>query len=107
MTRIGKKTDEYKSVFGNARRGSDSVKGVADWSSADSKTLLDLIAAVTGRGGAVRFGYTRDGGAYSLGLYYGTESTTEYCRPGEDLGAFLSKWAEFYRDLDPISKTGA
>ena len=45
-------------------------------------------------GGAIRFGYTRDGGAYAVGLYYGGETCTEYIRPGEDVEQALIESVE-------------
>jgi len=98
-TQKGKKSDQYKSVFGNARKSSESTGQIADWASAAPAKLLDLISTVTSRGGAVRIGYTRDGGAYALGLYYGGEATTEYCRPSESLDEFLDRWIEVYKEL--------
>lgn len=94
-----KNSDEYKSVFGNRRKVDSATAGSADWSSATPKLLLDLVGTVSSRGGAVRFGYTRDGGAYAVGFYYGSESTTEYCRPTESLDDFLVEWVEFYKNL--------
>lgn len=94
-----KKSDQYKSVFGNAKRNTDAVSGSANWSDATSELVISLIDAVTSRGGAVRFGYTRDGGAYALGLYYGGESTSEYCRPSEDVNEFMRRWIEFYKNM--------
>lgn len=90
---------KVKDVFGDIdpmrTRGGD----VADWGSQPADTLLKLITTVTSRGGAVRFGYTRDGGAYSLGVYYGTGHRTFYCRAGEDVSAFLQQWIDFYQAL--------
>lgn len=62
---------------------------VADWGGANAPLVLQAIATLAREGGAVRFGYTRDGGAYAVGLYYGTERVTEYIRPSEDLDAYL------------------
>lgn len=98
-SKVNRKTDEYKSVFGNAERSGEGPGGTADWSGADPATITRLLGTVTSRGGAVRFGYTRDGGAYAVGFYYGVESTTKYCRPSEDLGEFLEYWIEFYENL--------
>lgn len=98
----GKNSDEHKSVFGNRPKDVRNNGGGADWSRTPSELLGRLIDATTSRGGAVRFGYTRDGGAYALGLYYGSESRTEYCRPTEDLDSFLTEWIEFYLAL-PMS----
>lgn len=99
MASKGKSNDQYKSVFGNARRTSEGGTSSADWAIASPGLLVKLIDTVTSRGGAVRFGYTRDGGAYALGLYYGGESTSEYCRPSESLDGFLQKWIDFYSEL--------
>ena len=94
-----KSNDQHKSVFGNARKNVDVSAGSTDWSVANSGLIVKLIDTVSSRGGAVRFGYTRDGGAYAVGLYYGGESTTEYCRPSEELDDFIQKWIDFYLDL--------
>ena len=95
----GKGSDEHKSVFGNRSKGSGDNGARADWSTANPMVVSGLITAVASRGGAVRFGYTRDGGAYAVGFYYGTENVTKYCRPNEDLTAFLNDWADFYLEL--------
>ena len=95
----GKKSDQYKSVFGNRGKSNVSVTGTADWANSAPGLLLKLVGTITSRGGAVRFGYTRDGGAYAVGFYYGDESTTQYCRPNEDLDSFLTEWVEFYENL--------
>lgn len=102
MSKGSKTSDQYKSVFGNARRDAAPSGGNTDWTVANPQLLVKLIDAVTSRGGAVRFGYTRDGGAYALGLYYGGESTSEYCRPSEELDDFIQKWIDFYLSL-PMS----
>lgn len=45
-------------------------------------------------GGAIRLGLTRDGGALAVGIYgLGSEPTTEYIRPTDDIGEF---WRELY-----------
>lgn len=60
-------------------------KQLCDWVSADPQLVLDLIGKMAKLGGAIRFGYTRDGGAYSVGFYLGDDRRTEYIRPSEDL----------------------
>jgi hypothetical protein len=52
-----------------------------DWGSEDPGRLLRLIEMVTGRGGAIRFGYSRDGHAGSIGIYYGEARDTLWIRP--------------------------
>ena len=61
----------------------------ADWAAADPHMLLYAIAAIAARGGALRLGYTRDGGAYAIGIYGDGEPYTEYVRPSEDLNGAL------------------
>lgn len=61
----------------------------ADWSSQDGQKIIELVAAIASCGGALRFGYTRDGGAYAIGIYGDGEPYTEYLRPGEDIEALL------------------
>lgn len=61
---------------------------------ADPLLLQALIAAVTEQGGAVRFGYSRDGGAYSIGILGDGDPYTEWVRPNEDLDGALREMAE-------------
>jgi len=65
--------------------------GRADWATVDMAQIQETIAKVSATGGAVRFGYTADGGAYAIGVYGdGPTPYTEYVRPGEDIDAFLA-----------------
>lgn len=61
----------------------------ADWSAQDAGVLRDIISNVTSDDGAVRFGYSRDGGAYSVGIYGDGKPFTEYCGVSEDVAAWL------------------
>lgn len=78
----------------------DGNAETADWASVAPDTILDLISAITAAHGAVRFGYSRDGGAYSLGIYLDDESETLYFKPYEDVTAKLRELTERVRDLD-------
>jgi hypothetical protein len=51
--------------------------------------LLQLALGATLVGGAVRIGFTRDGGALALGMYMGEDYATEYIRPSEDLSMIV------------------
>lgn len=99
MKERSKKSDEYKNIFGVGNRRSDGPSTIADWTTANAGKIVDLISAASVRGGAVRFGYTRDGGAYALGLYYSDSYATKYCRPSENIDDFLDEWAEFFRNI--------
>ena len=70
--------------------------GVADWHNADAALVLQLVCVVAVEGGAVRFGYTRDGGAYSIGLYLGTDSKTYYCNDAEGINEQLKELIEYF-----------
>lgn len=71
------------------RRRSRGTRVPADWASADPQLVLNLIAAVASAGGAVRFGYTRQGDAYSVGYLGDGDPYTEFVRPTDDLAAYL------------------
>lgn len=70
--------------------------GVADWRNANPDTALRLVCAVASQGGAVRYGYTRDGGAYSIGIYMGEDSKTYYCNEAEGINEQLTELAEYF-----------
>jgi hypothetical protein len=63
--------------------------GIADWTSADPEALRNAITAAAFVGGAVRFGYSRDGGAYAIGIYGDGEPYTEFVKPIEDIDITL------------------
>jgi len=77
-----------------SRREARHRDSIADWSSADAKRVLRAISAVTRVGAAIRFGYTKDGGVYAVGVVGDGEPYTEYVRPDEDLDIFLDGLAE-------------
>lgn len=73
-----------------ARRRKNRGSGVkADWHGVPSDLLQAVIGAVSGAGGAIRFGYTRDGGAYAVGFLGDGDPYTEYLRPSDDISAYL------------------
>lgn len=86
-----KKSKETKKPQERRRSRQDDTK--ADWSSADPGLLRDVITAVTRTGGALRFGYSQDGGAYSMGVYGDGEPFTEYL-PG---GSSVDGWLEGFK----------
>ncbi len=51
--------------------------------------VADLIIAVVRQGGAVRFGATRDGGAWCVAVYLGGDVSTGYSGADEDFEGFL------------------
>lgn len=83
----------------NRRRHRGSVDK-ADWRSADSAKLLAVVVAVTQHGFAVRFGYTKDGGAFAVGVIGDGEPFTEFVRPTEDIDVFLDGLQADYAEAD-------
>lgn len=79
----------------------------ADWAGVESEAIRSAIAALGSIGGALRFGYTRDGGAYAIGVY-GLESQpyTDYLRPGDDIQAYLHGLADAARHAGPPTWDG-
>lgn len=75
-----------------AKRGGE----VADWRNADPEMVLQLVCVVGVTGGAVRFGYTRDGGAYSIGIYAGSDSKTYYCNEADGINDQLRELANWF-----------
>lgn len=59
------------------------------WSDVNATRILDLIYASEKFDGAVRFGRTRDGGTFALGLYDGPENWTEYHTGVEGVDAWI------------------
>jgi len=56
-----------------------------DYADIDAATLVRLICRVAARQGAVRYGYTRDGSAFSVGLYLGEDSKTYYANTIQEM----------------------
>lgn len=70
----------------------EEVKGMAvsiDMAAVDSDTLADAIASWTGRGYAITFGRTSDGGALGVHLLAGGEKRSRYFTDVAELENFL------------------
>jgi len=63
----------------------------ASWLAADAELLRQAIVAVTAAGGAVRFGYTKQGGAFAIGYLGDGEPYTDYVRPTDDIDKYLQE----------------
>lgn len=73
-----------------SRRVKRSSSQVADWGSCDADVLRRAVECVAKAGGALRLGYTSDGGAYAVGIYGDGEPYTDYVRPEESIEDYLS-----------------
>lgn len=99
---LKRKSEEMKAKKSPTRRfgvGREPSKA-ADWGTVDPEVIRRVIVAVTRAGGALRFGYTADHGAYALGIYGdGPTPYTEYLRPTEDLAEALTELAQTFYDI--------
>lgn len=58
------------------------------------------LSQILNRGGAVRLGATRDGGAWAIGVYGdGSTPYTEYVRPEEDINKYFSDLGAFFAEM--------
>ena len=80
------------------RRSPLPATGEADWGSANLELLHEAVKLVSKSGGAIRFGYTRDMGAYAVGIYENGLLNTEYVRPSEDINEYLRGVIADFRD---------
>lgn len=83
------------------RRKARGNQEPADWMTADPTLLQRAIAAVAGSGGAIRFGYTSQGGAFAIGFLGDGEPYTDYVRPSEDLVAYLEEIIDAWAGAEP------
>lgn len=60
--------------------------------------LCALAAVLMEQDGALRIGFTRDGGALALGVYQGEDYATEYVRPAEEFGKAIEEIAAAWID---------
>jgi len=86
------KKDEQNDSTRRRRRQSQT----ADWGSAEPELLSELIQRITARDGAIRFGYTTDGGAYSVGIYGDGKPFTEFLPGTADVNDWLTGFIEDY-----------
>lgn len=64
----------------------------------EPELLAGVIRWIAKSGGAIRFGLTRDQGAYAIGIYGEGDPFTEYMHGSEDLTEFLLELIKDYRD---------
>lgn len=92
------KEDKKAAAEASRKRRSNNRAGggVADWAGVEGELLTRAVAAVARHGGALRLGYTRDGGAYAVGVYGDGDPFTEYVPPSEDINEYLKGLIEDY-----------
>lgn len=83
------------------RRKARGAQQKADWLSVPSDLLQAAIATVANHGGALRFGYTRDGGAFAVGVLGDGDPYTEYLRPSDDVVQYFEQMIQDWEDSTP------
>jgi hypothetical protein len=64
------------------------------WSDVDANVIRGAVDAVTRAGGAIMFGVTSDGGAYSLCILHGQDKLKEYSHDPQELTDLLKAITE-------------
>lgn len=72
---------------------------VADWMKASPMVLQQAIVAAANTGGALRFGYSRDGGAYAVGVYGDGTPYTDFISSAEDPDEYLQEYIQLFADI--------
>lgn len=96
------KRDSNFNPIGNRRAIRRNGGGVADWASANADIIRRAIAAAAAVGGAIRFGYSRDGGAYAVGIYGNGEPYTDFVKPSESIDDFMEDVEQFFIDANEV-----
>lgn len=81
--------DRQRAEERRRRRENRGTVDGADWADADVGKLSHAIRSVTQHGYAIRFGYTRDGGAFAIGILGDGEPFTKFVRPTEGIDEYL------------------
>jgi hypothetical protein len=97
---------------GNPLRKSRGLAGklgsVADWAKATPDLVVRAITTAATTGGALRFGYTSDGGAYALGIYGDGAPYTHYVNPAQDIDITLNDVIDLFEGIaDELAKAQA
>lgn len=98
---LSRRTKNRRSAQNAQKRGvrSQQARAEANWEAVDGDVLKSVIELVADTDGALRFGRSRDGGAYSVGVYGDGEPYTEYIPGTEDITTYLQELAEYWRAL--------
>jgi hypothetical protein len=66
---------------------------------ADAATLQRAITIAASTGGALRFGYSRDGGAFAVGVYGDGDPYTDFIGGNEPIDEYLEDYVKLFEDL--------
>lgn len=94
-----------KRVKATSQRRAQRTTPKFDVSSLDSVLLHKVIYAACRAGAALRFGLTRDGGAFAVGIYGDGEPYTEYLRPDDAHETYFRDLEQFFLEKSPPGET--
>lgn len=97
------KLDSNLNPLGRSRANRSGQGGTADWQSATATLVRDAICSAARAGGALRFGYSRDQGAYSIGVYGDGEYYAVYVGPKDDIDITLRDLIDLFDDMNSAS----
>lgn len=83
----------------NKRRSERKRRSNSDWASASGDAIIRAICAAGVVGGALRFGYSRDGGAFAIGVYGDGEPYTDFVGGGENIDDYLEDYVKLFEEI--------
>lgn len=93
------KRDSNFNPLGRSRGLRAGQTSTADWTSSSSALVIKAISTASIAGGALRFGYSKDGGAYALGIYGDGEPYTVFVPPSDDIDITLQDVIDLFDSL--------
>jgi hypothetical protein len=94
--------DQSKRQKGKRFERKPKITVHADWTGVSGELLRALVGTMTKDGKAIRLGYSRDGGAYAIGIYGDAETPyTVYCGVNDDIDSFLADIITEFNGLLP------
>lgn len=71
--------------------------GILDYANCSAEALVRLVCSVSAAGGAVRFGFTKQGDGFSVGIYAWDDAKTYYANSDEEMIELLEYLNESFR----------
>lgn len=88
----GKEPEKSKLSKFRASKGTGGAgEGRADYKTATPGWIVAAIVAVTDQGGAIQFGYSRDGGIYTIVILMDGEIEKNYVKQSEGIDNFCEQ----------------
>lgn len=80
--------------------------GPVSWRNVDTGVLVETLQMVSLAGGALRLGFTRDGGAFAVGVYGDGDPYTVYCSPSQNMADFLRAIRDGFEIIGNTGRSG-